>query len=70
MEIFGIIGLIVISFAIWVRKEKKQDTLFVLGGAALLVYSWSLGNVIFIVLQIVFILSALIELAGFRKGKR
>lgn len=61
MEIFGIIGLIIITIAIW-QKEKRQDKLFVVGGLALLIYSYSLHNVIFIILQIVFIMSALIEL--------
>jgi hypothetical protein len=61
MEIFGIIGLILISIAIW-QKEKRQDELFVIGGLTLLIYSYSLHNVIFIILQIVFILSAIIEL--------
>jgi len=61
MEIFGILGLILITIAIW-QKEKWQDWLFIVGGLALLAYSYSLHNVIFIILQIVFILSALFEL--------
>lgn len=67
MEIFGIIGLILITIAIW-QKEKQQDKLFIVGGLALFIYSYSLHNVIFIILQIVFILSALIELSK-RKRK-
>jgi len=61
MEIFGIIGLIIITIAIWL-KEKVQNILFILGGLGLLVYSASIGNVIFVLLQMVFILSAGIEL--------
>jgi hypothetical protein len=69
--IFGIIGLLIISFAIWLKNERKQDILFVVGGISLLIYSISIGNVIFIVLQVVFIASSLFEilrLAG--KNKR
>jgi hypothetical protein len=69
--IFGIIGLLIISFAIWLKNERKQDILFVVGGISLLIYSISIGNVIFIVLQVVFIASSLLEilrLAG--KNKR
>jgi len=58
--IFGIIGLIVISVAIWL-KEKKQDILFVIGGIFLLVYSLSINNTIFSILQVVFIASAFTE---------
>jgi len=65
--ISGIIGLIVISIAIWVRDEKKQDILFIVGGCFLLVYSVGIKNIIFSVLQVVFIISALIELIKLKK---
>ena len=68
--IFGIIGLLVISFAIWVRREQKQDILFVIGGIALLVYSINIGNIIFIILQIVFIVSALFEILRLKKKNK
>lgn len=64
--IFGIIGLLLISFSIWLKNERRQDILFVVGGASLLVYSISIGDVIFTILQTVFIVSALIELAKLR----
>ncbi len=59
--LFGIIGLLIISFSIWLRNEYKQDILFVVGGVSLLIYSISIGDIIFIILQIVFIASALVE---------
>jgi len=64
--IFGIIGLLVISYAIWVRDEKRQNYYFILGGILLLSYSVYIGDWIFIVLQIIFILSASVEIF---KGK-
>ncbi len=60
--VFGIVGLIVISRAIWFRDERTQDKWFVIGGILLLVYSASRHDVIFTILQIVFIVSALLEL--------
>jgi len=66
MEFFGITGLIIISVAIWL-KEKKQDVLFIIGGMALLVYSVSIQNPIFIILQLVFVFSALIELLKLKR---
>ena len=68
METFGIIGLLIISIAIWL-KEKKQDWLFIIGGISLLVYSASIQNLIFVILQIVFIFSALIELLKSKSKK-
>lgn len=62
MIIFGIIGLLIISFSIWLKNERLQDVLFVAGGISLLVYSIHIKDVIFIILQVVFIASALVEL--------
>lgn len=65
--ILGIIGLIIASVAIWFKNEKKQDVLFVVAGLLLLVYSVSIKNIIFSVLQVVFIASASVELLKIRK---
>lgn len=64
--IFGIAGLLIISYSVWMKNERKQDVWFVLGGIFLLVYSISIGSIIFIVLQIIFISSALLELRRIR----
>ena len=62
MIIFGIIGLLLISYAVWLKNEKQQDFLFIAGGLSLLIYSIFIQDTIFIVLQIVFIISSFIEL--------
>lgn len=67
---FGIIGLLVISFAIWLKDERKQDIFFIVGGASLLIYSIGIKSIIFIILQIVFILSALLEIAKMSKVEK
>ena len=66
MITFGIIGLILISYALWVKSEKKQDIIYVIGGVALLIYSIAIEDIVFIVLQIIFILSASIELLSLK----
>lgn len=66
---FGVIGLLIISYSVWQKNEKNQDTLFIIGGISLLAYSISIGDIIFTILQIVFITSALIELIKLRKHK-
>ncbi|MFA6364796.1 MAG: YgjV family protein [Candidatus Paceibacterota bacterium] len=67
--IFGIIGLLIISTAIWLKNEKRQDLLFIIGGISLLIYSVSIGDIIFILLQIIFIISAFVEIVRLPKKK-
>ena len=69
MITFGIVGLILISWGLWVKNEIKQDLIFIVGGICLLVYSSYIENIIFIVLQAVFILSALIELIKIKNAR-
>ena len=61
MITFGIIGLLLISFALWLG-EQKQNILFIIGGISLLIYSVFIEDVVFIILQSIFILSAVFEL--------
>lgn len=70
MITFGILGLIIISLSVWIKKEKKQNLLFILGGIFLLIYSYYIGNIVFVILQIIFILSALIELIKISKSNK
>jgi hypothetical protein len=63
MILFGIIGLIIISYAIWVKNERRQNILFIAGGLSLLCYSLSIRDPIFSILQIIFVGSALAEIA-------
>jgi len=67
MITFGIVGLLLISYGLWVKNEKVQDIVYMAGGGFLLVYSAYIGDPVFIVLQIIFILSALIEYVKIRK---
>jgi len=68
-KLFGALGLILITWGIFVRKETKQDWIFALGGLFLLVYSISLRDPIFIPLQIIFILASLYEIHKIKKGE-
>lgn len=67
MIIFGIIGLLLISYALWVKNEKYQNIVFIIGGACLLAYSIFIDDVIFIVLQVIFIASAFFEIIKKKK---
>ncbi|MBT7755188.1 MAG: hypothetical protein HN726_03245 [Candidatus Magasanikbacteria bacterium] len=66
----GILGLLLITWGIFIKKEKRQDLIFIFGGLGLLFYSISLKDPIFITLQIVFIFASLYELAILNKRKR
>lgn len=70
-KILGAAGLLFITVGIWIKNEINQDLLFIFGGFLLLAYSASIGDPIFITLQIVFILSAMYELfkLEFKKKK-
>lgn len=68
-KIFGILGLLLITVGVLLKSEKRQDIFFIAGGLLLLVYSIYINDWIFIVLQIVFILTAVYELIKLRHKK-
>lgn len=68
-KIFGALGLILITWGIFAKNEKKQDWIFAGGGLFLLTYSIYLKDPIFIPLQIVFVGASLYEIYTLRKNK-
>ena len=50
-KIIGALGLVVISWAVIIKKERRQDKFFILGGIFLLAYSIYIREWIFILLQ-------------------
>lgn len=54
-KIIGIVGLLLITRGIFVHKELARDEWSLAGGVLLLVYSIYLSDVVFIILQLVFI---------------
>lgn len=61
-KVIGAAGLLLISLGILLKNRRRQDILFIIGGACLEIYSAYLRDTIFTLLQIVFILSALYDL--------
>ncbi|PIZ95574.1 MAG: hypothetical protein COX81_00715 [Candidatus Magasanikbacteria bacterium CG_4_10_14_0_2_um_filter_37_12] len=70
IKIIGAIGLVLITWGIFIKKETRQDYIFVLGGLFLLTYSIHLKDPIFIPLQIVFVLASLYEIHKIKKIKK
>ena len=68
-KILGIIGVLFITYGIYVKNEIKQDSIFILGGLCLLAYSIYQRDPIFIPLQIIFISGSLIEIIKLKKKK-
>lgn len=60
-KIIGALGLILICAGIVTKKRKTQDIYYILGGVCLEAYSIFLGDVVFIILQMVFTISAIYD---------
>ncbi len=60
--IIGAVGLLLITAGVLLKDRKEEDWLYIAGGLCLEIYSIYLRDNIFIVLQIVFILSAAYDL--------
>jgi len=60
-KIIGALGIILISIGIITKKRKTQDIFYILGGLCLETYSIYIGDLIFIILQIIFTLAAIYD---------
>ncbi|MFN3966638.1 MAG: hypothetical protein ACK4JE_02935 [Endomicrobiia bacterium] len=60
-KIIGALGIILISIGIITKKRKIQDIFYILGGICLEIYSIYIGDLIFIILQIIFTLTAIYD---------
>jgi|AntAceMinimDraft_4_1070372.scaffolds.fasta_scaffold15865_3 hypothetical protein len=64
---FGILGLILIIWGIFLKLNLKRTIIYIIGGISLLIYSISKKDFVFIVLQCFFILASLIEFFKLKK---
>ena len=60
-KIIGSIGLLLISAGVVIKGRQRQNILYISGGISLLIYSIELRDMIFIILQVVFILAAIYD---------
>ena len=61
-KVIGGVGLVLIAAGILVKERRTQDWFYVFGGGCLEIYSVSINDVIFMVLQAVFVLAAVYDL--------
>ena len=67
-RICGVLGLLFIIAGVIAKRKKREDEFYVVGGILLFVYSYYLHDWIFMTLQVVFTLVALVELLS--RGSR
>ncbi len=60
-DIFGILGLILIIWGIFLPRNKKRSIIYIFGGLCLLIYSIDKKDLIFIILQSCFLLASFYE---------
>lgn len=68
-KIIGAVGLVLISIGIITKKRLSQDVLYIFGGICLEIYSIIIGDLIFIILQLIFTISAVYDLIRLRKSE-
>ena len=72
MDVFkfiGAAGLVLISIGMITKKRKTQDLFYIFGGIGLEIYSIYIGDVIFIILQILFTGAAFYDYAKIARKK-
>ncbi|MCK4589410.1 MAG: hypothetical protein KAT77_03140 [Nanoarchaeota archaeon] len=69
-KLIGALGIILIAIGIILKKRKVQDVLFILGGICLETYSIYINDIIFIILQLIFILAAVYDLVKIQFFKK
>lgn len=69
-KILGIIGLLSVSFGVIKNDGYYENFYYILGGVFLGIYSFFISEYIFLVLQIVFIMSAIYSIYKKKNVKR
>ena len=67
---FGALGLGFIIAGVLMKGRKSQDVFYIIGGVLLEVYSLSIGDLIFIVLQFAFTMAAVFDFFKKRTARK
>ena len=68
-KIIGALGLVFIIIGVLSRNEKIEDSFYIAGGICLGAYSIYIKDIIFIILQIIFIVATTYELIKIQNGQ-
>ena len=66
-RLVGALGIILISAGVIIKRRKDQNFLYILGGFCLGIYSIYINDLIFLILQIIFISSATYDFIKVKK---
>lgn len=66
-RLVGALGIVLISIGVIIKKRKDQNFLYILGGLCLGIYSIYINDLIFLILQVIFISSALYDFIKVKK---
>jgi hypothetical protein len=69
-KITGALGLVFITIGVLTKDRIRENIYFIVGGCLLEVYSVYLKDMIFIPLQVIFVLASVYELYELKKRKR
>ncbi len=57
-KLIGIFGMLLITIGVLLKSERQADPFYIFGGILLEIYSLSIKDPIFVILQLIFISSA------------
>ncbi len=63
------LGALLLTYGVFLEAERRQDAVFIVGSACLLVYSLWIGNKIFSIAMAGLLIGSLIELTEILTGK-
>ncbi len=69
-KLVGALGIILIATGILIKKRERQDILFICGGVCLEIYSISISDAIFMILQAIFTFAAVYDLVKIKFLKK
>ena len=69
MNVVAGLGAIILTYGIFLEAERRQDAVFVIASACLLVYALWIGNKIFSLAMAGLLIGSLIELVEILMGK-
>lgn len=69
-KIIGVIGLLLISTGIVVKKRSNQDIFYIIGGIGIDIYSIYTGDIIFIILETIFTLASIYDIIKIKRQEK
>ncbi len=69
-KISGALGLVCITIGVLTKDRIRENILFIVGGCLLEVYSVALRDMIFIPLQVIFVVASVYEVYELKKKKK